>query len=243
MLAQVKDERYRQFYRSRRDAGDTIILDNGAYELGGSINRDEFADAVRFYNPQFIVCPDVMHADWGQTYARTKDFLDRYYDEFSLNSSFIGVPQTTDGRIIEWIEGMLRMTDELPIDGIGLPRALVTHYHIDPLTRVTACEFIKKRYRGMYVHAFGMVKGNVDELNMLRNAGCDSIDSSAPVWRAWTKGLSLTHLDHHRVWDEIGTECDFNHNVDGWKQIGWEEKHKQILSNLEACGVNINPIR
>ena len=137
-----------------------------------------------------------------------------------------------------WMEGLIRMVEELPLDGIGLPRALCTHYYIDPLTRVRACEFLKRRYEGdqVYIHAFGMVKGNVDELNMLRGVQCDSIDSSAPVWRAWSMGLSLINQDHQKVWDELGTECDFNAQ---WLPHNPDDRYQQILLNLEACGCQL----
>jgi hypothetical protein len=244
VLAQIKDERYRSFYKKRRELGDTIILDNGAYEEGRSINNQTLAEAARYYSPQYVVCPDELYQDWERTYAATKNFLDHHYDEFrQLGCKFIGVPQTTKGNILGWMEGLIRMVEELPLDGIGLPRALCTHYYIDPLTRVRACEFLKRRYEGdqLYIHAFGMVKGNVDELNMLRDVNCNSIDSSAPVWRAWTKGLSLTHDDHQRVWDKLGTECDFK------AQLPIESTemymHNQILTNLEAVGVDVSSAR
>jgi len=244
VLAQIKDERYRQFYKERReDHGDTLILDNGAYELGKSVNSTEFAEAVRFYKPAYIVCPDELYQDWERTYSSTKHFLDHHYDEFrELGCKFIGVPQTTKGNIMGWMEGLIRMVEELPLDGIGLPRALCTHYYIDPLTRVRACEFLKRRYKGdqLYIHAFGMVKGNVDELNMLRDVQCDSIDSSAPVWRAWAKCLSITNEDQQRIWDEIGTECDF---TDGGFTSNTDMKHSIILSNLEAVGVDVSSAR
>jgi len=242
VLAQIKDERYRSFYKKRRELGDTIILDNGAYEEGRSINNQTLAEAARYYTPQYIVCPDELYQDWERTYAATKNFLDHHYDEFrQLGCKFIGVPQTTKGNIMGWMEGMFRMVEELPLDGVGLPRALVTHYYIDPLTRVRACEFLKRRYENqLYIHAFGMVKGNVDELNMLRDAQCDSIDSSAPVWRAWTKCLSITNEDQQRIWDEIGTECDF---TDGGFTSNTDMKHSIILSNLEAVGVDVSSAR
>src|SRR5580765_7196258 len=143
VLAQITDPHYRNFYLERKQHGDTLILDNGAYELGKSLSRETFAETVRFYSPQYIVCPDELYQDWERTYASTKNFLDHHYDEFrELGCKFIGVPQTAKGNILGWMEGLIRMVEELPLDGIGLPRALCTHYYIDPLTRVRACEFL-----------------------------------------------------------------------------------------------------
>ena len=242
VLSHIKDEHYREFYKARRKKGDTIILDNSAYENGRSVSNQDLAEAARYYKPQYLVCPDELYQDWERTYVSTKNFLDHHYDEFrELGCKFIGVPQTTKGNILGWMEGLIRMVEELPLDGIGLPRALCTHYYIDPLTRVRACEFLKRRYEGdqLYIHAFGMVKGNVDELNMLRDVNCDSIDSSAPVWRAWSKGISLTTFMSSPLWDQVGTDCNFDAE---WKPP-FEEKHQQILLNLEAVGVDVSSAR
>src|SRR5690606_30387063 len=54
----VKDEAYRQFYKERSKAGDYVMLDNGAYELGESIPIRELYDIASDLNPTAIFLPD-----------------------------------------------------------------------------------------------------------------------------------------------------------------------------------------
>lgn len=239
VLAQIQDPQYQEFYIKRRNVGDTLILDNGCYEQGSSIQESHFVDAIELYNPQWIVCPDALFKPWDVTFGMTYRFLNSYYDRFhSRGMRFMGIPQTTKGDIMGWIDGCFSMLNELPLDGIGLPRALVTDYHQSPqanLTRVNACKLLKRRYsqflNGLYIHAMGMANGDVNELSALRDAGCDSVDSSAPVWRGWN-GFNLSDRD----WDTKGTDCDFSAPLPQTKWSGIWEDH--IIGNLEACGVN-----
>ena len=52
------DERYRNFYKGRVAAGDFVILDNSAYELGGSVSLDRLEDAAADLNPAAVFLPD-----------------------------------------------------------------------------------------------------------------------------------------------------------------------------------------
>lgn len=245
VLAQIEDPQYQQFYIKRRVAGDTLILDNGAYEKGEAIQESHFIEAINLYSPQWVVCPDAMFQPWEVTYNRTEAFLDKYWERFhSLGVKFMGIPHTTPGDIMGWLEGMLRMMEDFPVDGVGLPRALATHYYPDPTVRVNACKLLRRRYdrhiSDLYIHAFGMVNGDVTELSALAGAGCNSIDSSAPVWRGWNE-LTLTNPDDRKVWDLKGIECNFEavHLDFDLPNSGYERRiHPKILSNLEACGVD-----
>jgi hypothetical protein len=75
-----------------------------------------------------------------------------------------------------------------------------------------------------------MVKGSIAELEMLRDAGCDSIDSCAPVWRGMC-GRRLGEL-----WGEI----PINYNDDSEISVASD---KLVLDNLEAVGVNTSAVR
>lgn len=232
VLAHINSPEYREFYRARRESGDTLILDNGAYEAGESISPKELEDSISYYSPQWVVCPDKLFSHWQVTYEMTKDFLDRYASN-NYQVKFMAIPQTVKGDIFGWTEGLLRMCDELKIDGIGLPRALITHYAKErPTIRAEACSFIKSRYPHLYIHAMGMANGDPWELPLLDAVGCDSVDSSAPVWRAWSQGLSLGTRDR-TLWDTYGTECDFWDSGEGLSARNID----QIYSNLEVCGV------
>lgn len=239
VLAQIKDKRYREFYLNCRSLGDTLILDNGAYEQGEHISTEEFVDAACYYRAQWVVCPDKPFTPWQDTYSRVSGFLDRYHSALrNMGCRFIGIPHTTEGNLLGWIQGLLTMVNDFPLDGVGIPRCLATHYWPeDPLIRVKAVEFIKQYWRKekLYTHAMGMVNGSVDELNALREVGVDSCDSSAPVNRGLFN-LSLTDPKDRQFWDEHGDAC----RIDQVLPDGNYDWDKRVRENLEACGVNTN---
>jgi len=57
----LENEHYAQFYRERSDDGDYIILDNGAAELGKSVDMDRLLEAADIVGPNEIVIPDVLY--------------------------------------------------------------------------------------------------------------------------------------------------------------------------------------
>jgi hypothetical protein len=247
VLSQVEERQYKEFYLKRRREGDLIILDNGAYE-GKQSTEGELIDAIEFYNPQVVVLPDRFLRPWEETFQVSHDFLDKYYNRFS-DVEWMYVPQSSPNDIMGFIDGLLHAANELPVSWIGIPRCLVTDIAQDPLMRVRVCEFIKRKWYNdpcLRVHALGMYKGNVEELKLLAAAGCDSIDSSAPVWRGWAAGSSLTSPEDQTSWEQFGCDCDFNAELPLSCIIGSgvvRGANQMILRNLEACGVNIHQTR
>src|SRR5882672_5189483 len=80
VLAQIKDPAYRQFYKLRREKGDHIILDNGAWE--GNQNWAVLTEAIVFYNPNVVVLPDYLLQPWEKTLHSAQVFLDTFNDDF-----------------------------------------------------------------------------------------------------------------------------------------------------------------
>lgn len=243
VLAQIKDQRYREFYLNQRSKGDTIILDNGCYEQGEAISTEQFVEAAHWYRAQWVVCPDKLFSPWQETYEKTAHFFGRYYDDLKRSGcKFLGIPHSTPGDLFGWVEGLIHMVDDFPLDGVGIPRALATHYYPqEPLVRVRAAQFIKRHWERekLYIHAMGMVNGDVNELNALTEAGVNSCDSSAPVNRG-LYGLSITDPNHRRIWDEHGDPVRFDGELPKPENYNWNQV---VLDNLEACGVNTNVVR
>lgn len=91
-LAQkLGSRKYLNFYRKRRNLGDTVILDNGAFELGTSISPEELLEAFKLLGgTDYVVIPDT-HS--GDNLKLFKSFS--LYGEFrEINPSveFIAVP-------------------------------------------------------------------------------------------------------------------------------------------------------
>jgi hypothetical protein len=72
ILAHVCEQspEYTAFYKQRAAAGDYVILDNGAYELGESVQLDLLKKYAEIIKPSVVVLPDV-RGDAGRTLERT----------------------------------------------------------------------------------------------------------------------------------------------------------------------------
>jgi hypothetical protein len=199
LLAHIQNEEYWNWYKRQREANDHIILDNGGYE--GKPSNTRIIDRIKFLNPQVAVLPDFLCENWKKTYQASMGFLDRYYYEFP-QTDWMYVPQSEPGDIVGFIEGLFKALDDERIKWIGLPRALCYSITQDLHIRARIAEKIKHR-RNINIHALGMVKGNVAELNLLRETHCvASCDSNAPVWRGWNNSDLLL------PWNE--RPCDYD---------------------------------
>src|SRR5262245_15942235 len=190
---------YRRFYQTRREEGDFLILDNGAYE--GQSDWKLLVDCLAVYQPQVCALPDYLLQPWEKTHHEAFAFLDRYHDVFP-QVQWMYIPQSTAGDIMGYLDGLYRALEDSRITWIGLARALPLYITNDPLMRANLATQLRKRWGGK-IHALGMMKGSIGELKMLEHAGVHSIDSNAPVWRGWC-GYSLYH-----TWPEI--PCDYTH--------------------------------
>lgn len=220
------DPAYRVFYQKRREAGDFIILDNGAYEGETSLESPGV-----LLEPQVVVLPDYLLQPWRKTWHAAIHYLDTYYDKYP-GTEFLYIPQSLPGDLHGFIESYQEAVSDRRITWLGIPRAMAYAITDNPLARVEFARMVHRDHPGLKLHAFGMVNGDVHELPYLAQAGVTSIDSSAPVWRGW-HGYDIKRT---AAWDMFGKAVDFNHNVKGW-----EQNHELILANLEACGVNTNP--
>jgi hypothetical protein len=235
VLPQVKNKEYVEFYKERRAAGDLLILDNGVYE--GETNYSKTLEMIPVYKPQVVVLPDKMLAPWNENFSQAFSFLRgegrQYTQEFGIQWMF--VPQAPKGDMMGFLDGTLAAIDKLEVQWIAIPRVLPLVISNDPLSRVNLCHYLKKINPDLKVHCLGMAAGNVGELPLLQQAGCDSIDSSAPVWRGWNNYSLAGTSGRSPV-----SDCDFNAPSD---PIPGGVIDELILKNLEACGVNCNSAR
>lgn len=224
VLSHVKNALYREFYRQRAKEGDLIILDNGAYE--GELNEQELLEAIAFYMPKVIVLPDILLGDSRLSLERSVEFHERWRDKLKVEWMF--VPQAKPNHIHEFTEILLEGIRRIKPKWVGLPRILATHLALPTnknYIRADYCRLVKGFYPDINVHALGMAAGNIIDLDNLRDAGCQSIDSSAPVWRGWN-GFSLSDPS----WEVAGSALNFNA-----PPLESERRHQLILSNLGKC--------
>lgn len=235
---QCGDPVYRDFYLSRREAGDTLILDNGSYE-----NNEPFInpELIQYLEPNIVVLPDFLLQPWKKTWHASIAHLDKF-DHEAIGFEWLYIPQAEKGDLHGFMESYLEATNDPRITWVGIPRALATDIAQDPLARVSFARLVKRERPNLRLHAFGMVNGDVHELPYLEAAGVNSIDSSAPVWRGWNQGKYLTNDEDRKWWDEHGTPVDFNAklplSIQDPELIRGGARNA-IQANLEACGVRI----
>lgn len=234
VLAHVDDPDYHLFYVERREAGDFLILDNGAYE-----NEKPHLDyeLIGEYCPQVIVLPDYPLQPWKKTWHAAMAWLDNWNPpEFLKNTELLYIPQSTKGDLHGFIESYQEAASDSRITWLGIPRSLAYAITDNPLARVEFARMVRKDHPQLKLHAFGMVNGDVHELPYLAAAGVTSVDSSAPVWRGWNANKIDDQIDRD-LWDHAGTPVDFTwpEPIDGWNGVACDV----IKHNLEACGVRI----
>lgn len=225
---------YRKFYLKRREAGDFIILDNGAYEAGHPFFSRRLIQELQ---PQVVVLPDFYLQPWQKTWHAAIHYLDMYYTAFPANTEWLYIPQSLPGDINGFVESYIEAVQDRRITWLGIPRALAYAITDNPLARVEFARMVKRDHPGIHLHAFGMVNGDIHELPYLKAAGVESIDSSAPVWRGWN-GNQIDKTEDRKLWDIQGTAVDFNTKWDPFYEAPGNQH--LILHNLEACGVNTN---
>jgi hypothetical protein len=231
VLAHINDYKYRHFYQQRREAGDILILDNGAYENGKSVNWNRLSYAITTYKPQVCVLPDTINNP-TKTLSDSLRFLDENIDCFpEISWMFMCHWDGSDFHYIDFVAKALfdPRVGHL-INWIGVPRCLTTDWK---LSRVMVAAALKELRPSLKFHAFGMANGSVSELASLRTSGLfTSVDSSAPVWRGWC-GYKLGD----DMWDRNGKPIVFNAEDPDTHRDSFE-RDALILSNLEACDVD-----
>lgn len=233
------NEDYIRFYQERRVAGDTLILDNGAYE--GERDWSKVVKSIPLYKPQIVCLPDLL-MDGDETWRRTRRFLADNRNKWE-GVEWMYIPQGTN--TVSFLDNMFRAIDEeYAIKWIGLPRVLPTKVTHDPLIRAEVCNYLRSRCPQIRVHALGMAAGNLGELKFLAEAGCQAIDSSAPVWRGW-HGYSLKETSGKTVVGDVNFDAPFHGQdvivVHDDGKNSYQRKvniREQILANLKEVGID-----
>lgn len=168
----LADQVYRDYYSARHDAGDYIIMDNGAAEEG-TLNLFDLNLARSWIgtNVEMIV-PDVVNE-----MQLTIDLAERFLKE--IPRPRMVVPQ---GRILkEWLTCLRAQINAGPFDAIGIskycpvPRPLLLHHLQDYYARVLFAEMPP-------VHLLGLNSAPFDIQKLAQDfPWVRSMDTAAPV--------------------------------------------------------------
>lgn len=227
-LAHIQGTEYWDFFSQCLKEGQTVILDNGAYEKGEAnyvclVDRMSFLCMKNSGGKLVVTLPDYLLQAWDKTWHASIAFLDTYDDMFP-GVEWMYVPQSVAGDEKGWFKGLVAALEDSRIKWIGLPRCLGTDI-MHPESRINVARYLQNERLSIKVHALGLQNGNYHEIPFLADAGVYSIDSSAPVWRGW-HGFTTFDPKWTKVPDDFGAKYD-------------PQKEALIISNLRECGVDV----
>lgn len=198
----LEDPDYVAFYKARKLAGDTLLLDNGAFEFGKPLEAEDILELIdkSGIQPDYVVAPDYPTKDWKRTVDSSLNFANKVRDHaFKV----MAVPQSVVGDAEGWLEGYQALVKHMDIDMIGMsilaiPNAFqkITGTTDIMINRLFATSEIlnNKLQIAHYTAESGPIKpvtkwhhylglGQPRELLLQRQLGLmDSNDSSSPVW-------------------------------------------------------------
>lgn len=188
---------YFEFYRARVEAGDAVILDNGAYE-DEPVSFPELLKRIQALQPTYYVLPDEPNK-FDMSGIMSLDFI-KFIKGENVLSRRLWIVHATPGHITQFIQAYeLGCTNA---HGVGFSRLTEDYgFGSSNMRRVQFIRHLKRHNKWQpdkYVHAFGMLNGSVAELPYLAEEGVHSIDSSAPVWR----GLMGFKLSSNYRWPD-----------------------------------------
>jgi hypothetical protein len=192
ILAHLLDSKeYVDFYKEKIKRGDTVILDNSAFEFKRALSSEEIFGFIERsgIEPTYIVAPDYPFEDWEVTWKSTLKFIDEVK---GTKYKVMAVPQSKKGDYKGWIEGYRHMLNHPDIEVIGMsilgiPNAFcsLTNTSNIAINRVFATQYlldnlISRDYK--WHHYLGLGDGP-REITLQRQLGLmDSNDSSSPFW-------------------------------------------------------------
>lgn len=181
------DDTYADFY-ANLDDNHFIIMDNGAFELGGSYDKDKLLSLGERCMADAIVLPDFPGRPCEETIIASESIMQDVIDGDFLT---MFVPQSEVGDLEDWIAGYEYAANNPNIDIIGMsilgiPNALP---HIDAsFSRVVITQILIERgifNPDKHHHYLGLNAGPALEIpSLLRMNALDTCDSSNPVWTA-----------------------------------------------------------
>lgn len=229
VLSHVTNELYWKFYTQLSlDPTQLLILDNSEYE--GKQDPGRLFEYVELLRPKVLVMPDRLGLG-TETFDLARNFLREYRHKLPCELMYVAQCSGTVTAYLDMKHHIQIMREMYGIKWFGLPRYLASH----GISRSELCLWIKRLDNEWgdecYVHALGMANASLRELAELDGAQCDSIDSSAPVWRGWL-GYGLRNRE---AWDKDGTQCDF----DAHPNTLTLERRQLILANLKLVGIPV----
>lgn len=179
------DDTYAAFYKARSEAGDRLIMDNGAFELGESYAPNKLIELAHKCGAHALVLPDYPFQPAEKTIQAAEALIPQVVD---AGFATFFVPQSQTGDLEDWIAAYTWASDNPNIDIIGMsilgvPNAIPeipTAYARVVMSTILADRGI---FGQKHHHYLGLNAGpNVEIPALLKLGLLDTCDSSNPVW-------------------------------------------------------------
>lgn len=232
----LKDPMYSAFYRKRKQAGDFIIIDNGAFEMGKPLDVDEYYRLVSESGvvPDVVVAPDYPKCAWEKTVESTIKFVKEYGKYFdTTKTDIMAVPQSEIGDYKGWIKAYseFSLIDEVSFIGmsiLGIPNAFrsLTGTGTISFNRIFASLYLKNnRIINMDKKHHYLGCDEPRELLMQKEIGIAySNDSSSAFWHA-IHGIKFDSSSGSLINGKIKIPVDFDHTYN-------DEYNDDIMYNV-----------
>lgn len=178
----LSDQKYAAFYRKCSENREYVILDNGACELGQSIEFSKLLRAIKLVGASQIVLPDTLH-DTDTTLEQTSAFLDKLLQSNAdIRTMAVVQGKTKD----DWMRCFLAYCSNPYISTIGISSTEAMFSSLDfDFSRVRTIDLLDKRNlipKNKYIHLLGLPGSGHLELGKLKKYPfIEGADTSAPV--------------------------------------------------------------
>lgn len=200
ILAHLLDNKeYVDFYKAKIKRGDTVILDNSAFEFKRALSAEEIFGFIERsgIEPTYVVAPDYPYQDWKVTWDSTLAFIEEVKGK---PYKVMAVPQSLKGDWTGWLRGyqLMASNPDISIIGmsiIGIPNAFCEVTGTDDIAfnRIYATNYLLETglaNEEKWHHYLGL-GGGPREILVQRQLGLmDSNDSSSPFWHGYL-GIEL----------------------------------------------------
>lgn len=222
ILAHLLDSKeYVDFYKEKIKRGDTVILDNSAFEFKRALSAEEIFGFIERsgIEPTYVVAPDYPFEDWKVTWESTLKFIDEVKDK---PYKVMAVPQSVKGDYQGWVECYRKMAyhPDIAVIGmsiLGIPNAFckLTGTEDVAFNRIFATQYLLDQdihNPSKWHHYLGLGNGP-REILMQRQLGLmDSCDSSSAFWHGCVNDRfdnSLWGLKHGKSQREVDFNLDY----------------------------------
>jgi hypothetical protein len=240
ILAHLLDKKeYVDFYKEKIKRGDTVILDNSAFEFKRALSAEEIFGFIERsgIEPTYVVAPDYPFQEWQITHESTLKFIEEVKDK---PYKVMAVPQSRKGDVQGWTTcyDLMVTNPHIHVIGmsiLGIPNAFCEMTGTDDIAfnRIFATKYLldrKSNHPFKWHHYLGL-GGGPREILIQRQLGLmDSNDSSSPFWHGCMNtrfDKSIWGLQYGKSKKEVDFDFEFlpgnaeviQHNIDYMENV------------------------